>query len=439
MISKFNAVANRHVAVVRAWSESLVGGSMIYAAAEAVSRAADFLFLLYMARKTVPARYGEFTYVFGTLQVLFIVIDMGLIILASREVARQPDRTSTTVSELLGLKLTLTALFLISEILVVALFVRSALKLTCFAALTIGLGCDTFGEMFESVLLAHRRIAATSVSRIVRNAVIAVVGITLLGFGQPVAVVVFAFAAGGLVHLVFPACMLHGSHPVRVSFHWSAMYRLIREAVPLALVSIFIWTYLRMNVQIVQYFHGDEQQGFLGVAMKVQEGVLLFLTAATRVVFPRMTTAATNDPLRVRWLVSRVQLMLEGFLVPGVVVLWWFAAPLFKLAFGEEYAAAVPVFRLLVWVVPIIVLSHPLYYLVIAVGRQKHNVRVMGFGLAANVVCNLVFVPKYGALGAALASIVTESFILMQLLWYAYRVIYPELSRFAEEKGVEVL
>ena len=87
------------------------------------------------------------------------------------------------------------------------------------------------------------------------------------------------------------------------------------------------------------------------------------------------------------------------------IVAPWFV-PIF---FGDGYEPVVRLLRLLAWIIPIIGCSNIIgIQLLIPTGREVLVTRSVTVGAVVNVALNLLMIPRYGAFGAVMASVISE-------------------------------
>jgi O-antigen/teichoic acid export membrane protein len=84
--------------------------------------------------------------------------------------------------------------------------------------------------------------------------------------------------------------------------------------------------------------------------------------------------------------------------------------------YGANFASAIPVLQLLMWsLLPALLRAgRTLYWY--ALGQESFVNIVTGIAVALQIVLSWWFIPGYGALGAAAATIVVES-LVFALLW----------------------
>ena len=65
--------------------------------------------------------------------------------------------------------------------------------------------------------------------------------------------------------------------------------------------------------------------------------------------------------------------------------------------------------------IPLFFLSALLWHCLIIAGRQKHLMYIYGIGALFNLFGNLILIPTYGYLAAAIVTIASEGLILIML------------------------
>lgn len=79
------------------------------------------------------------------------------------------------------------------------------------------------------------------------------------------------------------------------------------------------------------------------------------------------------------------------------------AEPMMTLIFGAEYFESVSIFKVLIWMVPITLLSGHYRYALIAFNHQTYEFISSACAAAVSVVLGLVLIPRFAAHGAAVA------------------------------------
>jgi O-antigen/teichoic acid export membrane protein len=88
-----------------------------------------------------------------------------------------------------------------------------------------------------------------------------------------------------------------------------------------------------------------------------------------------------------------------------------FAAPILNIVYGAQYQPAVVSFQVMLWLIPLALVSGHFRYTLIAYNKQALEFVCAACGGLLNVVINLTVIASYGILGAAIALVVAEGLI----------------------------
>jgi Membrane protein involved in the export of O-antigen and teichoic acid len=143
--------------------------------------------------------------------------------------------------------------------------------------------------------------------------------------------------------------------------------------------------------------------GYYSMAVAMAELVYLFPNAVSTFFFPRVAAASREESDRQVAMVSRVTLLLTGAVALALVPVSAIAIELFLPAFEPSLPA---LYVLLPGVVAIAV-TQVLTGYVAGLGRPGLASLVSIFAFGANVVFNLLLIPRFGIVGASAASLMS--------------------------------
>ena len=104
-----------------------------------------------------------------------------------------------------------------------------------------------------------------------------------------------------------------------------------------------------------------------------------------------------------------------------------------RLVWGAAYGDTAAVLRILYLAVPPLYLGFIATFLAGALHREGAAARVLAFCLAANVALNLFAIPRWGPLGAAWTTLITETLAASWILWLVYRALRAKAASGAAE------
>jgi len=194
---------------------------------------------------------------------------------------------------------------------------------------------------------------------------------------------------------------------------YRAMYR---EILPLVVIGFATTIYFKIDIVMLGHLLDDASQaGYYSAAYKFLEGIILLLAPLSYICF-RMLRQNWQDKARfaalLKWMTG---LMLVGALAV-ILLLGWVGPWVVELAYGEAYGTSA---GLLFWLSLSLFFVMPNYILTqaaIADNKGASYAWITVVAAIGNVGMNLYLIPRYGAVGAAWATITSEALMFGLLL-----------------------
>jgi O-antigen/teichoic acid export membrane protein len=196
--------------------------------------------------------------------------------------------------------------------------------------------------------------------------------------------------------------------------------RLFVTALPLGVALVLNMIYVRIDVLLLSLLSGSAEVGLYGVGARFVEVAIGFPALFFAAVFPVLAGAAgVADLERLRAVAQRAFDVLVLAAVPFVLGSLLTAPEIVRLLAGGGFSGATTPLRVLSIGGGLVFVNGMLSYLLIALGRQKATFFLNLGMVTLNVGLNLVLIPRYGAVGAAWATTVSEVSILAGCSWMA--------------------
>lgn len=190
-----------------------------------------------------------------------------------------------------------------------------------------------------------------------------------------------------------------------------------------SIIAISIYTML--DTLMLGFMSSYEEVGYYSSAIKMCKIAVTFVTASSAVVFVKIAALKEqNDFNEMKRVLERSFSFMYTFAIPITVGLIVIAPRFVPLFFGEEFLPTIFPMQLLSLLVIIIGLGSVFgNQIVQATGHDKQYIRAIPCGAVANVVLNLILIPRYGAVGASVASVVAECFMTLSVLYISTKII----------------
>ena len=194
---------------------------------------------------------------------------------------------------------------------------------------------------------------------------------------------------------------------------------------------LFMYLVLKIDLFMVDYFLGKSAAGFYSLSVSLAEMLTMLPVIAGTLMFPRLSALATDIE---RWgAFKRVfagvgVLMLVAIGAAGLLGPWAITR-----LYGVVFTPSIAPFLWLLPAVLFISLNGILMNFLASINLPRITVYSPLLGCILNILLNLLWIPKFGIIGAAWASVFSYGFMLMFAGIYCYKRF--ELSPPTEQVG----
>jgi O-antigen/teichoic acid export membrane protein len=201
---------------------------------------------------------------------------------------------------------------------------------------------------------------------------------------------------------------------IKFSFDVPLWKKLIKPAIPITFSNFFVTLLNTFNILILGiYFTDASLAGQYNAAFKIMVFAILPTAIIQGAFFPVLSkTYGTDDFLKVAKKYS-VLIFLAGAIISAGF--YTFSEFIIITAFSAEYKMAIDIMKILMLTSFIVYLNTSLSPQLIAIKKEKSMMYAMGIGAVISVVLNIVLIPRYGAIGAAWVTVLSEFSLLIGL------------------------
>lgn len=362
----------------------------------------------WVARALGPARFGLLAYAVAIISIGQIVAELGLEAVVRRQLLAAPADAAAIIVTAGLLRLGAAVIIAAGLLWWLPLGGEDApsRSLLGVLALTLFQPALWITELWFQARLAARTSVAAQLAAIASGAAIRV-GLIL----RDAPLVAFAWA---LVAEMMVAAVLLIALARRAGLRWGKFDRalagrLLREAWPLLLSGLAVVLYLRIDALMLRHFVGEAAVGTYAAAVRFTEVWYFVPLALASSLLPALlrgkaqNAAAYTDRLQQFYDLNAA--LGYALALPTALTASW----LIKLAYGAAYAGAGPVLLVHAWSLVFVFLGVARSQFLINEGFTRFYFCSTAAGLLLNAALNLVLIPRYGAWGAALATLASQT------------------------------
>ncbi len=156
-----------------------------------------------------------------------------------------------------------------------------------------------------------------------------------------------------------------------------------------------------------------EQVGLYSAAYRVLNQVLITYYLVTQALYPQFARHGLTD--RIRMLKVRILLPLAGGGIALAAILAVSRRILLTILFGHQFLAAAPLLLLLAWAIPLDFLTSYLSNAYLAWRMERKVLLCTTIAAGSNVILNLIWIRSYGAMAAAVNTVMSYVIFLAAL------------------------
>jgi O-antigen/teichoic acid export membrane protein len=377
--------------------------------AEVVTRGLVLVTGVVLARALSAPAFGDFSYAFGVAVVAGFLVDLGLASLVIRDVSADPARAPGLLAAFLHAQgLLAVGTFALVALLTFGGVVGGPASDEAIMIATAAVCVGAFSRPFEATLTGRGQAHLVTVSRTVRGIVLAVATIAVALTDADVERFLGAWVASeaaGVAAVAF-LCVRRSVRPLLTEGR-AQVLRLLRLALPFALVTAANVLYMRVDILMLGHLDTAEAVGNYGVATRVMDAAIILpaffgnaFLATISATGPRTERGRMQTTEAMRWVVLMT--------APVAVTLLVAASPIVELIAGDGYDEAGPILARLSPVVMVIAIYGVLASLQVAMNDLRTLMWLFGIGLVVKIAANAYAIPEYGPTGAAVAASIAE-------------------------------
>lgn len=370
------------------------------------------LVTVWLTRYLGPEKFGLLSYATAFVMLFSSIAFLGLDFIVVRNIVRDPSCRDETLGTAFFLKLIGGIIAsVLTMIAIILLRPMDQLTRLLVGITTIGTLFQAFGTIdfwFQSQVKSKYSAYARGTSYLI---ICCVKGAMIL-LQAPLV----AFAWVGLADIVLGSLGLVIAY--RVNGHHLREWRstrvmakeLLRDSWPLLFTDIVIMLYMRVDKIMIGELSGNIELGVYSVAALLAEALYFIPTAVASSVFPSIIEAkGISEEFFHQRLQQFYRLMaLLGYAVALPVTL--LAGWLVPILFGTAYSKAGFMLIGLVWAGMFVNLTMARNYYLTAMNWTRLHFITDFLGCLLNVLLNLFLIPRYGGMGAVIASCISYWF-----------------------------
>lgn len=386
---------------------------------------AGLLVGIWVARYLGPSQFGLFSYAMAFAALFSSIAKLGLDSIMVRDLLREPAKRDVYMGTAFWLKLVgAVAMLGVIGIAMQLTTSDSTTKLYIFiiASGAIFQSFEVVDFYFQSRVLSK----FVSICKLTQLFISSLIKLYLIYIGSGL----FWFVMVSLLDQITLAVTLYLAYHYQkigeffTCFDWKVANRLLRDSWPLILSGLVIMIYMRIDQIMIKEMLGEKEVGLYSAATRISEVWYFIPMLITNSLFPSIVNAKKVSKAFYYARIQRLYTFMFWTAVAIALPMTLLSDQLVILLYGTAYREAGQVLMIHIWAGIFVFLGVASGKWFINEGLQKYSTINTVVGAIANVILNLILIPKYGIYGAAIATVIAQS-----LASYFMNICFSETRR----------
>ena len=364
---------------------------------------------VWIARYLGPDQFGQFNYAAAFVALFSILANLGLDGIVVRELVHDPNRKDEILGTAFALKLAGSGITLVAVVAGIRILqpgetlVHSLVVI--IAAGTIFQSLDTIDFWFQARVESRFSVYAKSSAFLLVSAL----KVFLILSHAPL----IAFAWAGTIELLL------GAVGMAVAFRFQGqrltMWRLntnrvgqsLKECWPLLLSGIAVTIYMKIDQVMLGQMLDKKAVGVYSAAIRISEVWYFIPISIVASVTPSLIEAKKLSPAIYRYRLANLFRLLSAIALAIAIPMTFASGYVARTLYGSQYEGVAPVLAIHIWAALFVFLGVAQGPWNINEGLTKLAFVRTVIGAASNILLNILLIPRYGPMGAAVATTVS--------------------------------
>lgn len=361
---------------------------------------------IWVARYLGPEQFGIFSYALAFTAIFGGIAKLGLDGIMVRELVNNPANRDVYLGTAFWLKI-LGAFIVISLMAAIVPFTSNDATTNLFIfIIASGLVFQSF-EVVEFYFQSQVLAKIVSICKVIQLALSSMIKIYLVLSEAELIwfVLVTAFDALSLAVSYFIAYKVRKNPAFYKHFDLSIAKQLLKDSWPLIFSAIVVMIYMRIDQIMIKEMLGEYEVGIYSAAVRLSEAFYFIPMLITASLFPAILNAKNQSDELYKQRLQRLYTFMVWFAIAIALPMTFLSDWLILLLFGQAYQEAGQVLMIHVWSMPFVFLLVASGKWFIAEGLARMALYRNLSAAFLNVVLNIIFIPIYGVVGAAISTL----------------------------------
>ena len=372
------------------------------------------LWTIYTARYLGTAGFGTLSAALALTGIFSVLADLGMSTYATREVARDNEKTRKLLGNIALIKCFL-AVITVSLLYITVLFKEiPPQSVSVFMIIGGYMLFTSFTALFNAIFQGHQKMEFQTIGNIINSSLLLSGILLAIYLKGDIIAISLAYLVASIITLIYSVVVTSWKF-TRPSLEYDKKFwkNTIISALPFGIAGIFTTIYFWIDSVMLSFMQGDVAVGLYNAPYKLLFVMLSFYSVYMLALFPAMAQfyKGSSESLKLTYTRSYKYMLIIS--LPIAVGTTMLAQEIILVIYGAEYLPAVAALQILIWSIVFMFVNGLSSNLLGSIDKQLTVTKITGIGALVNIGINLAIIPILSFYGASIATVFTEFFIMI--------------------------
>ncbi len=371
-----------------------------------ISLAATF----YVARTLGPQNFGELSYAVSIVGLLGFFSAIAGTSVICRDLIKAPESQSKILGTAWTLSMVGTLLTVVGVIVLTFILPHDAITLYIIGFLCLAQICSPFA-VAQTIFFADAKTKYLSLMQLTVHLCVSIAKIISMTFDQGVLVLACIMFAEQLA-LAIITLALYVRYTHRKVWDWTFdidyARNLALDSIPFVFISMSIVVSGRIDQVFIKHFVDTSTVGLYSVAVQLTEIWQVLPQILLASLLPALVNSHTSSNSYGKRILA-LSLVLGLYGISASLITTLLAPFIIPLIYGTAFMASIPLLQIYTWSLFGTVAGFLITNILVTENQRRIQIMVGVIPMLTNVMLNLLWIPNYGAAGAAWATVISYS------------------------------
>ena len=374
-----------------------------------------FTVSVYVIRYLGPKDFGLISYTLSIVGILSPFASLGIDAILFRNLINDKDNEAKLIHTAKVMKFFASLVLVTISGVFIYLYSSNIDFIYIFLLLSLGLVIDVFA-LYKEYFLSIEKPKYITISSIVSLLVASTVNIAFVVLKFSVVWFAFVYLMQKLIYIFGLKYYYKKQQLVnnKTIFDIGLAKNMIHDSWPLIFTSFAGLLYMSTDQILIKYFLDFEQVGLYATAVKLIVVFYVIPSIISNILYPKIINQYKT--LNHKEFIEKIQVLYFFNLIISILILIFFilfGERIILFLFGDNFIESIEVLYVYSFGLIFVFFSSLNNKLLVLENMQKLMLGRTIFGLIVNFCSNIILIPKYGIIGGAISTVLTEFLIML--------------------------